>query len=327
MTAALATSAISLTPQVSLADETGVSFWLPGTFGSLAAAPGQPGFQWATTYYHTTAKAGAGQTFQQGGRIEAGLNVRANLFLLSPTYVFATPILGGGQLAVGVTSIVGPVDTRISGTLTGPRGRTVSGSRSDSLASFGDLYPMVSLKWNQGTSNFMTYMSGDIPVGSYDPVRISNIGIGHGAIDGGAGYTYFNPLSGYEFSTVAGLTYNFENPDTKYQSGVDFHVDWAASKFLSKQLFVGLVGYGYDQIGCDSGSGDRLGCFKSRVVGIGPQLGYLFPIAGMQGYVNLKGYGEFDNKNRPDGFNIWLTFAVTPAAQPAPTAQAALSLK
>ena len=28
---------------VSLADEDGVSFWLPGLFGSLAAAPQQPG--------------------------------------------------------------------------------------------------------------------------------------------------------------------------------------------------------------------------------------------------------------------------------------------
>jgi hypothetical protein len=28
---------------------------------------------------------------------------------------------------------------------------------------------------------------GDIPVGAYDSMRLSNIGIGHGAIDGGGG--------------------------------------------------------------------------------------------------------------------------------------------
>jgi hypothetical protein len=31
----------------------------------------------------------------------------------------------------------------------------------------------------------MAYITGDIPVGSYDPNRLSAIGIGHGAIDGG----------------------------------------------------------------------------------------------------------------------------------------------
>jgi hypothetical protein len=38
----------------------------------------------------------------------------------------------------------------------------------------------------------------------------------------------------------------------------------------------------------------------------------------MQGYLNLKGYGEFDDEHRLSGFNVWLTFAITPAApQPA----------
>jgi hypothetical protein len=33
----------------------------------------------------------------------------------------------------------------------------------------------------------------------------------------------------------------------------------------------------------------------------------------MQGYLNLKGYGEFDNDNRPDGWDVWLTFVLSPA--------------
>ena len=72
------------------------------------------------------------------------------------------------------------------------------------------------------------------------------------------------------------------------------HFDWGASQFLTKQVQVGLVGYAYKDIGCDSGSGDRVGCFQSQVLGVGPQIGYIFPIGGMQGYLNLKAYGEFD---------------------------------
>jgi hypothetical protein len=64
---------------------------------------------------------------------------------------------------------------------------------------------------------------------------------------------------------------------------------------------------------------DRVGCFKSRVIGIGPQIGYLFPVGNMQGYLNLKGYREFDQQNRPAGWNAWLTFSISPAAPPAAT--------
>ncbi len=117
---------------------------------------------------------------------------------------------------------------------------------------------------------------------------------------------------------MAGLTYNFRNPDTDYRNGVDLHVDWAAAQFLSKQLFVGAVGYGYQQLTPDSGQLAILGDFKSRVFGIGPQVGYLFPASGMQGYLNLKGYYEFAAENRPEGWNAWVTLAFTPAAATPP---------
>ena len=161
---------------------------------------------------------------------------------------------------------------------------------------------MFQLKWNAGVNNFMTYVTGDVPVGAYQSTRLSNIGIGHGAIDAGGGYTYFNPQTGHEFSGVLGATYNFKNTATQYQSGVDLHFDWGASQFLSKEVMVGLVGYIYKEVGCDSGSGDRVGCFQSQVFGIGPQIGFLFPVGDMQGYLNFKAYGEFDNANRPAGF-------------------------
>ena len=122
-----------------------------------------------------------------------------------------------------------------------------SDSISDSVWGFGDLVPQLSLRWNAGVHNYMTYITGDIPVGAYDSTRLSNLGIGHGAIDGGGGYTYFNPKTGHEFSAVLGFTYNFENQSTQYQNGVDMHLDWGASKFLTKQFQVGLVGYVYKQ--------------------------------------------------------------------------------
>jgi hypothetical protein len=59
------------------------------------------------------------------------------------------------------------------------------------------------------------------------------------------------------------------------------------------------------------------------VVGIGPQVGYIFPISKeWQGYINVKGYKEFAAADRPDGWNAWLTIAISPATpgQPPPSA-------
>jgi hypothetical protein len=103
---------------------------------------------------------------------------------------------------------------------------TRTDSLADSVTGFGYLYPQASLKWNFGFNNFMTHISGVIPVGNYSSTRLANLGLGNAAIDAGGGYTYFNPGTGREFSTVAGFTYNFINPDTQYQCGVDFHLDW-----------------------------------------------------------------------------------------------------
>jgi hypothetical protein len=318
-----------LTTTTAFADEGGVSFWLPGLFGSLAAVPVTPGWAFASFFYNTNVHAGADVATAREitiGRfnptlnltLNASLNNDTNLLWLNPSYAFATPVLGG-QLAIGLGGFVGHGSTSLSGTVTAsipPFGFVRSDSITDDVSGVGDLYPLVSLKWHQGNDNFLVYGTGDIPVGAYNSSSLANLGIGHGAVDGGAGYTYFDQAAGHEFSAVAGFTYNLINTSTNYQNGVDFHLDWGASQFLSKQVLVGAVGYLYDQVSGDSGSGDRVGPFESRVVGIGPQIGYIFPMAGLQGYLNLKGYGEFDARDRPSGFNVWLTFALT---QPTPT--------
>jgi hypothetical protein len=259
--------------------------------------------------------------------VSASLQARADLGVLFPTYTFATPVFGG-QLTVGAMGIYGRTDTRLAGSVTGalatPLG-TLPFSRfdtiSDSVTGFGDVLPMATLRWNNGVHNYMTYITGDIDVGAYDSTRLSNIGIGHSAIDAGGGYTYLNPQTGHEFSGVLGFTYNFTNQSTQYQNGVDMHFGWGASQFLTKQFLVGAVGYVYQEVGCDTGAGNRVGCFKSAVVGAGPQLGFIIPLTTeTQGYLNLKSYWEFAHDNRPDGWNAWVTFVLSPAEQTPSTA-------
>jgi hypothetical protein len=57
-TAILAFATVASAPRMASADEGGVSFWLPGFFGSLAAAPQQPGWSVTNIYYHTSVSAG-----------------------------------------------------------------------------------------------------------------------------------------------------------------------------------------------------------------------------------------------------------------------------
>jgi len=337
---AIILAAVASVPEISLADEGGVSFWIPGLFGSLAATPQQPGWSLTNIDYYTNVSAGGAVAlakefqirnlpFNIQAQINANVHATAALNLVIPSYVFATPVLGG-QLSLSALEAYGRATTSlsgtVSGTVTGPLGNMLPfGPRFDainsSVSGFSDFIPLATLKWNSGVDNYMAYVTGDVPVGAYNSSRLANLGIGHGTFDAGAGYTYFNPQTGHEFSGVLGFTANLVNPSTQYQNGVDMHFDWGASQFLTKQWQVGLVGYAYKDIGCDSGSGDLVGCFQSQVLGVGPQIGYIFPIGGMQGYVNLKAYGEFDGSDRPTGWNAWLTLVISPpaAAPPATT--------
>ena len=117
-------------------------------------------------YYHTSLEAGgevAAARQATIGRLNpnvninlnASLNAHADLVFVFPTYVFATPVLGG-QFAVGMRGLFGRNHVSIDGTLTiavGPLAITRSGSISDTVEGFGDLYPMFSLRWNSGVHN------------------------------------------------------------------------------------------------------------------------------------------------------------------------------
>ena len=249
----LLSSSFILSSTNAIADEGGTSFWLPGQYGSFAAVQSEPGWSMASIYYHNSSDAQKDSTFPVGNHLTAGLDVSQDLFLLAPTYVFTDP-LWGAQASVSMTAVYGRVDVGINALLNG----TSLGSLDDSLTAFGDLYPAASLRWNEGVHNYMLYTMLGVPVGSYDPTQLANIGSNHWVADVGGAYTYFDMETGYEFSVTAGLTYNFENEDTNYQNGIDGHIDWGASRFISETLNIGVAGYFFYQL-----SGDRMRLFSA----------------------------------------------------------------
>src|SRR5262249_33141879 len=94
------------TPTGSVADEGGVSFWLPGFFGSLAATPQVPGFSFANIVYYNQVSAGGDVAFARqvplgkitvnfNGNFNANLHATAEPFYLPiPRYTFSTPGFG-----------------------------------------------------------------------------------------------------------------------------------------------------------------------------------------------------------------------------------------
>jgi hypothetical protein len=299
------------------ADEGGASFWLPGQFASMAAVPPAPGGSFSLMPYYYSGRMEASRILPQGLVLSGGNDTQLGLLNVQPGYAPEAKILGG-QAFVGLGFGVGNDRTQANAaTAFASLGAQANASGSDIGGT--DLAPYASLAWNVGAHNWMTYLTGNIPVGAYDSQRLANIGLGHGAIDAGGAYTYFNPHSGHEFSAVLGFTYNFENPDTDYASGVDSHLDWDLSQTVTANWQVGLAGYVYYQLSADryptTGAGGALqsqllGAFKSRVAAIGPELGYTFDVNGGQGSLNVRGYREFWAQNRPEGYALFATLGL-----------------
>ncbi len=119
-------------PDAARADQGGIGFWLPGAFGSLAATPLTPGWSWAGIYLHSSVDAGGGvaasrainfpnRTVDLNINLRADLDADVDLGVLSPTYVFQTPVLGG-QFAVTLLGIYGRQEAAIDATVTGSLG-------------------------------------------------------------------------------------------------------------------------------------------------------------------------------------------------------------
>jgi len=124
----LAATSVALSPDRTRADEGGVSFWVPGQFGSLAALPGVPGWALGLVNYYTSVSASGNVAAARevtlgrfSGTVSVNLNAtltaKPDIVFIAPSYTFATPVFGG-QLAVSMTGAVGRSATDLNGTLT-----------------------------------------------------------------------------------------------------------------------------------------------------------------------------------------------------------------
>jgi hypothetical protein len=134
--APLAGTIVLSTATGSLADEGGVSFWVPGFFGSLAATPQVPGLSLANVFYYNQVSAGGNVAFAKqvpvgninvnfSGNLNANVHGSAEpLYLAIPGYTFATPVLGGqANISFGVP--YGRIESSVDATIVGNLGWVV----------------------------------------------------------------------------------------------------------------------------------------------------------------------------------------------------------
>ena len=78
---------------------------------------------------------------------------------------------------------------------------------------------------------------------------------------------------------------------------------WLGKGFVS----LGVEGFYFEQVTCDGGDGATLGCFKGKMAGLGPVVGYVHPSSKTESLVlELKWLAKMDTQKRLEGDQIRL---------------------
>ena len=316
--AALALGAAGFGSSGGQAAENAVGFYLLGTKGSMAGFVPPPGTYFIDVNYYyagdTSGSAAVGVALRRLGNltIEADVNIDANAYVNMPSVLWVAPgkVLGGSVgfgaiVPVGRKSVDVDLDVLATLTLPPPLNRTLQVGRrfnfEDSSTEFGDPVLNALIGWHQGNWHWNIGTLVNVPIGPWSNDSISNIAFNHWAVDTTAAVTWLDPKIGFEVSSAAGFTFNWENPDTDYKTGTEFHVEWALLQHFSKTFAVGVVGYHYQQVTGDSGAGATLGDFEGRVTALGPAVTYSFLLGKIPVSTQWSWLHEFDVENRLEG--------------------------
>jgi hypothetical protein len=249
--------------------------------------------------------------------IELTGGVEADAYIALPTamWVMDQDVLGG-NLAFTLTTPFGGKQME-AGAIINLLGKKDDVDVERDNWAFGDPVFGSTLGWHDGNLHYSLGALVNVPVGQWELGNPVNIGFNRWVIDTTAAVTYLNPQTKIELSGAAGLTFNFENPDTDYKSGTEFHVEGAAMFHPSHAFSFGLNGYALKQITGDSGPGAVLGGFEGQVFALGPAVDFTFHIGQRPVITNLRYFQEFGVENRLDGRAGFLNFVIPLGALPA----------
>jgi len=223
---------------------------------------------------------------------------KANLFSEATNILYVPERkLFGGNMGLSLTVPVNFVD--YSGTLTGPLNNSIT--RSVDGWGMGDVVSRFQLGWQLGDFSHLFYVQAVAPTGHWERFFEPITGFYRPGVDTGWAFTWTDRKKVVQLNGTVGFTFNAENTATNYQSGNEFHFEWAAGMEIAPGLIIGVVGYDYRQITNDSGSGDTIGPFVGRVDAVGPGLSYTTLIGTTPVVFNMRHYQEFNGENHFQG--------------------------
>lgn len=235
-----------------------------------------------------------GVVINAGAKVQ-GFNNGWNVLYVPERKVF------DGNVGLAVTLPVGHVD--VDATI-GPLSVQTDGW------GFGDIVSRAQLGWKRGDFSHLIYFQAVAPTGRWDPGFSPIIGLHRPSIDTGWAFTWEHKPTKLQFNGSAGVTFNFENTETKYRTGNEFHFEWAIGREIATGLVLGIVGYDYRQLSGDSGSGAALGPLKGSVDAIGAGLSYTTLVNKTPLVLNLRHYHEFGAENRWEGNSTLATATI-----------------
>ena len=295
-------------PLATHAGEGGTSHIMPGANATLVdVPPTAPGGFVKPMYINYQGSASA--TIPTAAGIVANLNADANTLVLGGGYGFEQTVLGGAHYTVA--AFLPYTWLSISGNSAALGGHQIQ----NSVSGLGDLTVVpVMLAWKADNWQVDFLMPVYAPTGSYETGRLGNTGLNYWTFDPIVGVVYSNAKSGLNAAIHVGYAINTENNATSYKSGDILHVDAAVQQIFplgSGFANIGVEGWYFEQVTCDSGSGATLGCFKGRTAGVGPVLGYIQPIGKEKLLFEVKWLPELETKNRLNGDYVWLKMVYT----------------
>jgi hypothetical protein len=221
---------------------------------------------------------------KDGNKVPIDFNVQATA--LAPRIVWVTnqQVLGG-QLALHVIAPLVNLKVRVLGT-------------SDSDSGLGDMTFGAGLGYHLSPNlHYVVAVDLNAPTGHYNKNSIANIGRNYWNIEPLFALNYVQP-SGFNGDIKIMYDFNADNKDTKYRSGQEFHVDFAAGWGLNNGWTVGVGGYLYQQTTNDKVSGSSVLDTRGRAMALGPSIKY---DSGKGWFMTAKYEKEFGVRNRAEG--------------------------
>jgi hypothetical protein len=181
----------------------------------------------------------------------------------------------------------------------------------------GDLTIGAGLQWapkkiGDGVFVHRVIIDVGVPTGKYSDARPVNLGNHFVVVDPYYAFTYERKK--IEFSARLHYLWNSTNDDPfvgfgikDIQPGQAFHVNYATSYELFKNVRLGFNGYWLQQITDHEINGVAIPNSKERTVGLGPGI----QLGGQGIWFRLNSYIETDVRNRPSGIKV--TFRVSKA--------------